>query len=250
MESDSLDPELKNKISKRIKELAKVETRYNIAMVIHSFGTSNIQRISEYLGKNKATIHHHIKEMVTGDLPYLELAQEDTVNKQGKFYKLNKYFKRYFDVPPPESKEKITEFFLELGKKSEIEISKSLQSMLTSSPNFGSAGEIEKKNLQYNHVIEKIILENFIHSEKSLFDGKKPVNKKYGFASIDSFSYSAKLSSHKQLLKIVLEINGLLTKLSELRENFDKENENIPENELVNVHLTMVLGESTKFKFE
>ncbi len=70
----------------RVNEVYKVETRYAIILAINNFGSSNIKKLARILGKNEATIYHHLKDL-TREPELLIVDNKKTRENKGIFYK-------------------------------------------------------------------------------------------------------------------------------------------------------------------
>ena len=77
------------KILDRVNGVYKVETRYAIILAINNFGSSNIKKLARILGKNEATIYHHLKDL-TREPELLIVDNKKTRENKGIFYKLSK----------------------------------------------------------------------------------------------------------------------------------------------------------------
>ena len=75
----------------RVNEVYKVETRYAIILAIRNFGSCNIKKLAKILGKNEATIYHHL-QYLTKEPELLVIDNKKTREHRGIYYKLSKIF--------------------------------------------------------------------------------------------------------------------------------------------------------------
>lgn len=242
----------RSEIEKDLEPLYKVETRYSIVLLILSFGSLNIQRIAKILGKNEATIYHHIKEL-TKDKSFLKVDEEATMTKKGIYYDLEDKVKEFFREPPIEILEKkLPEKLDDLLTKSNEEISDYYKMIITSSPDLGNNAEKERKKLVFNHTIENFLIYNFKKVENALKEGKEPLNKRYPVGGISNINIDLKVAYHRHFFEFMKEFTKFQVNIHKLQEkiNLEIEKEKIPKKELVHLHYHLVGGELTEFSFE
>lgn len=243
---------LRNEIEKELEPIFKVDTRYSIVLLILSFGSLNIQRIAKILGKNEATIYHHIKEL-TKERTFLKVDDEATMSKKGIYYTLEDRVMEFFCEPPLEILEdKLPVKLDEILAKSDNEISDYFTSIITSSPSLGCNAEKERKKLVFNHTLENFLIYNFNEVEKALKEGKKPLNKRYPVGGISNIPINLKVAYHRHFFEFMKELTKFQVNIHKLQEkiNSELENEKIPKEEIIQLHYHLVGGELTEFKFE
>ncbi|MFW9853131.1 MAG: winged helix-turn-helix domain-containing protein [Candidatus Thorarchaeota archaeon] len=244
----------KKEIIERINEIFKVETRYAIIMAINNFGSLNIKELSKILGKNEATIYHHIKNLTDPKKPKLLIIDsEKTERVKGKFYLLSDLAKKYFGEPPVEDLEKgLKEFLDRLISQTDEEIARVYMELSSKHPSIGTQTDKERRNIAYNHTLENIMLNNLEQAEKAFLDNKKPKNPQYPMGSIMNFPLDMKISKPKHVFEIMKLFTELSVNFHKLKEKIEREmnKANMPEEERIDVHYHIVGGEIAEFRFE
>ncbi len=240
------------KIRKKIEETYAVETRLSILMAITNFGSANIRKLANLLGKNDATIYHHIK-ILTKEPALLEVDNEMTQSCKGIFYQLTSLARRHFGEPSPEEvKDKLMKAIDILLEQSDEELYRIYIDMLANHPNIGRQADLDRGRMSYNHILENIMLRNLEQAEKAFISGKKPKNTRHPLGSLVNMPLDIKIAKPRHIFEIL----KLLTKLSadfhKLKARFEKQmdKEKIPQEERFNAHFHIVGGEIAEFEFE
>jgi len=90
-------PTPKGEDKRKIDQVFDVDTRYGIIMAIDNFGSLNIKKLAKILGKNEATIHHHVKWLIQ-DPSMLDIDQKKTMQTKGIFYTLSTTARKYRQI--------------------------------------------------------------------------------------------------------------------------------------------------------
>ncbi|MHA1592351.1 MAG: helix-turn-helix domain-containing protein [Candidatus Heimdallarchaeaceae archaeon] len=236
----------------RVNEVYKVETRYAIILAINNFGSANIKKLARILGKNEATIYHHLKDL-TREPELLIVDNKKTRENKGIFYKLSKMAERNFGGPPVEILEtKMQEAYQKILELTDKEIAQILVKMILNHPDLGNMTEKERRSIAYNHNLENIMLNNMETAEKAFKKGYKPKNNKYPFGSISNFPLDMKISKPRHLFQILSLLTEITAKFARLQEEIAKEmdKEKIPEDQRIDIHYHVVGGEIAEFEFE
>ena len=240
------------KIRKMIEETYAVETRLSILMAITNFGSANIKKLAKLLGKNDATIYHHIKIM-TKEPALLEVDNDMTQKNKGIFYQLTSLAKRHFGEPTPEEvQDKLMKALDILLEHSDEELYRIYIDMIANHPNIGRQADIDRGRMSFNHIMENIMLRNLEQAEKAFMSGKKPKNTRYPLGSLVNIPLEIKIAKPRH----IFEISRLLLKLSadfhKLKIRFEKQmdKEKIPQEERLDAHFHIVGGEIAEFEFE
>ncbi|MHA1418908.1 MAG: helix-turn-helix domain-containing protein [Candidatus Heimdallarchaeaceae archaeon] len=240
------------KILDRVDGVYKVETRYAIILAINNFGSSNIKKLARILGKNEATIYHHLKDL-TREPALLEVDNMKTRENKGIFYRLSKMAERNFGEPPVEVLEtKMQEAYKKILEQTDEEITQILMKMISEHPDLGNHAEKERRSIAYNHNLENIMLNNLETAEKAFKKGEKPKNKGYPFGSIANFPLDMKISKPRHLFQILGLLTETTAKFARLKEKIAKEmdKEKIADNQRIDIHYHVVGGEIAEFEFE
>jgi hypothetical protein len=240
------------KIRKKIDETYAVETRLSILMAITNFGSANIKRLAKLLGKNDATIYHHIKIM-TKEPALLEVDNEMTQNHKGIFYQLTSLARRHFGEPTPEEvQDKLMKALDMLLEQSDEELYRIYIDMIANHPNIGRQADIDRGRISYNHILENIMLRNLEQAEKAFMSGKKPKNKSYPLGSLANIPLDIKIAKPRHIFEILRLIMKMSSDFHKLRVKFEKQmdKEKIPQEERLDVHFHIVGGEIAEFEFE
>ena len=239
-------------VRKKIKEVFRVETRYAIIMVINNFGSMNIKKIAKMLNKNEATIYHHL-QFLKEKPKLLEIDTEKTDSNKGIYYKLTKIARKNFGDPPVEVLEtNLPEVFEKILNESDEDIARIYIDMLRNHPDLGNQTDKEKRSFAYNHMLEKILINNIQKAEQAFIDGKKPINKTYPMGSLANFPLDIKISRprhHFEVLKLLTEMSAKFQRLGEKIKN-EMDKEEVPEGERIDLHYHIVGGEIAEFEFE
>ncbi len=236
----------------RVNEVYKVETRYAIILAINNFGSSNIKKLARILGKNEATIYHHLKDL-TREPELLIVDNKKTRENKGIFYKLSKIAERNFGEPPLDTLEtKLPEAFKEILEQTDEEIANIYLRMIANHPDLGNMTEKERRSLAYNHNLENIMLNNLENAEKAFKEGAKPKNIEYPFGSIANFPLDMKIAKPRHLFQILSFLNEIAIRFARLKEEIAEEmdKEKISENQRIDIHYHIVGGEIAEFEFE
>lgn len=236
----------------RIAEVYNIETRHAIIMAINTFGSSNIKKLSNILGKNEATIYYHIKELIKKP-EFLQIDEELTKSKKGIYYSLTELALKVFCEAPAEKMEDMfTQIFDLLDKKSDKEIGKFYFDLMAKNPDLGKSAPRDRRRLSYYHILENFMLTNLENTEKIVLDGGKPVEEIYPMGSIALNSIDMKIYSPRQLFEILKVISEMFGNLARLQEKFTKQmkEKNIPEDKQIAVHYHLVGGEIAEFEFK
>ncbi|MBA7550005.1 hypothetical protein ES705_42510 [subsurface metagenome] len=239
-------------IRKKIDETYSIETRYAIIMAINNFGSANIKKLAKLLGKNDATIYHHIREMKKPP-SLLEIDVEMTNSHKGIYYCLSPLASRHFGEPSKEDVEdKMMAAIDKLLEQSDKEISRIYMEMLANHPDLGQQCEKEKRSFAYNRILENIMLNNLDNAEKAFMRGAKPKNPNYPLGSLANFPLVMKISKPRHTFEILKLLTNFQVEFNKLKEKIEKEmnSEKIPEAERINMHYHIVGGEIAEFEFE
>lgn len=240
------------KVLNRVNEVYKVETRYAIILAINNFGSSNIKKLARILGKNEATIYHHLKDL-TREPELLIVDNKKTRENKGIFYKLSKIAERNFGEPPLDTLEtKMQEAYKKILEQSDEEISRIFLEMIANHPDLGNMTEKERRSIAYNHNLESIMLNNMETAEKAFKKGAKPKNDNYPMGSISNFPLDMKISKPRHLFQILSLLTEIAAKFARLKEEIAEEmdKEKIPEDQRIDIHYHVVGGEIAEFEFE
>lgn len=241
----------KPEVIAKIDEAFNVETRYAIIMAINTFGSSNIKKLAGILGKNEATIFHHIKEL-TKEPALIQIDQETTHSHKGIFYKLTDLSKKHFcDVSPEKIEDIFKKVFKLFENRTDEEIAKFYFDLMAKNPDIAKGIQQDRRRLAYNHILENFMITNMERIEQALKEGKKPKNKQYPIGSISIDSIDMHITTPRQLFEILEVIAEMYSKLGRLKEKFVKENEKAgDDNERIAVHYHTIGGEVAEFNFE
>ena len=240
------------KILDRVNEVYKVETRYGIIMAISNFGSANIKKLAKILGKNEATIYHHLKDL-TREPELLVVDNKKTRENKGIYYKLSKVAERNFGEPPLEILEtKLHEAHKRILEQTDEEITQMHMKLLSEHPDLGIITDKERRSIAYNHYLESMMLNNLETAEKAFKKGAKPMNENYPLGSISNFPLDMKISKPRHLFQILSLLTEITAKFARLKEEIaeEMEKEKIPENQKIDIHYHVVGGEVAEFEFE
>ncbi len=240
------------KTLERVNEVYKVETRYAIILAINNFGPSNIKKLARILGKNEATIYHHLKDL-TREPELLVVDNKKTRENKGIYYKLSKMAERNFGGPPLEILEtKMQEAYEKILEQTDEEIAKMYMKMISEHPDLGNLTEKERRSIAYNRNLENIMLTNMETAEKAFKTGSKPTNENYPLGSISNFPLDMKISKPRHLFQILSFWTEAAAKFAKLKLEIAKEmdKENIAEDQRIDIHYHVVGGEIAEFEFE
>ncbi|MCG3260149.1 MAG: ArsR family transcriptional regulator [Candidatus Heimdallarchaeota archaeon] len=240
------------KILDRVNEVYKVETRYGIIMAINNFGSANIKKLAKILGKNEATIYHHLKDL-TREPELLVVDNQKTRENKGIFYKLSKIAEKNFGGPPLEILEtKMEEAYKRILEQTDEEIAQMYMKMISEHPDLGIITDKERRSIAYNHYLESMMLNNLETAEKAFKKRAKPMNENYPLGSISNFPLDMKISKPRHLFQILSLLTEIAAKFARLKEEIaeEMEKEKIPENQKIDIHYHVVGGEVAEFEFE
>lgn len=240
------------KILDRVNEVYKVETRYGIIMAINNFGSANIKKLAKILGKNEATIYHHLKDL-TREPELLVVDNKKTRENKGIFYKLSKIAEKNFGGPPLEILEtKMQEAYKRILEQTDEEIAHMYMKMISEHPDLGIITDKERRSIAYNHNLENMMLNNMATAEKAFKKGAKPMNVNYPLGSISNFPLDMKISKPRHLFQILSLLTEIAAEFARLKEEIaeEMEKEKIPENQKIDIHYHVVGGEVAEFEFE
>ena len=240
------------KILNRVNEVYKVETRYAIILAINNFGSSNIKKLARMLGKNEATIYHHLKDL-TKEPELLIVDNKKTRENKGIYYKLSKIAEKNFGEPPLETLEKgMQEAYKKILEQTDEEITDIYVRMIAKHPDLGTITEKERRSIAYNHNLENIMLNNMEAAEKALKAKVKPKNNSYPMGSISNFPLDMKISKPRHLFQILSLLTEIAAKFARLKEEIaeEMEKEQVTDEEKIDIHYHVVGGEIAEFEFE
>ncbi|MCY3413186.1 MAG: winged helix-turn-helix transcriptional regulator [Candidatus Heimdallarchaeota archaeon] len=239
-----------------IEQVLSIETRHAIIQVINTFGSCNIKKLAKVLNKNEATIHHHIQELLKAP-KLITLDADKTQKKKGKYYKLTPLSMDFIvkdleDVEKYQAYEASKRKILKVLEGPDEEIINIYYKMMQLNPELGKQAETEGQRIQYNHILEAIMLNNFKRSEDAIKEGKIGKNNKYPFGTLESTYLNTKIHHVRNLFEIIALILQFQADFAKLSEKFSNEIKelNVPEEELIQLHFHLVGGELTEFEFE
>ncbi len=242
----------------RISEIYEVETRVAIVFAIDTFGSCNIKKLANILSKNEATIFHHLKSLIK-EPAVIKLDEKMTLENKGKYYQLTEFGQKYFGSPFKRDQEKSEEnvdqmkqIFKSLLKKSDDEISTFYIDLLRNHPNSLAQADQERKNLAYNHILEKLFVGNLEQAARAFNQNKKPLNSNYPMGSIANFSLEMKIAKTRHIIEILLFFAEINSQFYELQRKIADEmnDQNIPDDAKINLHYHIVGGEVETFEFK
>ena len=236
----------------RVNEVYKVETRYAIILAIRNFGSCNIKKLAKILGKNEATIYHHLKYL-TRTPELLIIDNKKTRDNRGIYYKLSTIAELNFGEPTAdevESKELKT--FVKLLNQTDEEIAQIYMQILSKHPELGTIAEKERRSISYNRNLENIMLNNMATAEKAFKQGLKPKNEGYPIGTISNFPLDMKISKPRHLFQILNFMFQMTIRFAKLKEEITQEmkKEKTLEDQMIDIHYHVVGGEVAEFEFE
>ncbi|MGY5880022.1 MAG: winged helix-turn-helix domain-containing protein [Candidatus Thorarchaeota archaeon] len=236
----------------RVSEVYRVETRYAIILAIRNFGSCNIKKLAKILGKNEATIYHHL-QYLTKEPELLVIDNKKTREHRGIYYKLSKIAELNFGEPQVEEIESMElEAYTKLFDQTDEEIAQMYVKMLSKHPDLGYITEKERRSISYNRNLENIMLNNMDAAETAIKQGLKPVNGKYPIGTISNFPLDMKISKPRHLFQILKFMAEMTIKFAKLKEEISKDmkKEKTPEAQMIDIHYHVVGGEVAEFEFE
>ncbi|MGY5864992.1 MAG: winged helix-turn-helix domain-containing protein [Candidatus Thorarchaeota archaeon] len=236
----------------RVNEVYKVETRYAIILAIRNFGSCNIKKLAKILGKNEATIYHHLRYLTSAP-ELLVIDNKKTRENRGIYYKLSKIAELNFGEPTAEKLEsKEHEGFMKLFDQTDEEIAQIYVEMFSKHPDLGTITEKERRSIVYNRNLENIMLNNMAAAEIALKQGLKPINDVYPIGTISNFPLDMKISKPRHLFQILNFMSEMTVQFSKLKTKIAKEmdKEKTPEDQRIDIHYHVVGGEIAEFEFE
>jgi len=258
--SDKIDVEYKGlkealkdpAIRQKIDETYAVETRLAILMAITNFGSANNKKLASLLGKNDATIYHHIKIM-TKEPALLEVDNEMTKAHKGIYYQLTTLARRHFGEPTAEEVEdKLMKAIDILLEQSDEDLYRIYIEMLANHPNIGRQADLDRGRMAYNHILENIMLRNLAQAEEAFMNGAKPKNTRHPLGSLVNMPLDIKIAKPRQIFEILKLLTKLTADFHKLKVKFEKQmdKEKVQEDERINAHFHIVGGEIAEFEFE
>ena len=240
-----------NPIRKRVREMVQNETRFGIFMAIRTYGSLNIKKLAEILGKTESTIFHHISEMLK-EPKIIEIDLDKTETNRGKYYRLTMELEEIYVKSEDAAFE--TEIPDVLGKMKDLtneELAEQLMQNVKNQPDLGNITKAAKRAISYEHIIENLILNNFQQLENALLEGKVPTRKDFPAGGFTNVSIDIKMINLKHLLLISDAIAEFMRKLTKLKKQFKEEIDKaeISEEKLVTEHLHIFSGQLGEFPF-
>lgn len=241
----------------KLNQMHEVDTRFAIVMAINNFGSCNIKKLARILGKNEATIHHHIKWLST-EPSLLDIDQKKTLSTKGIFYTLAEQTRLYYYDPGKNEEAGLEELESKLERIDHLltfpdeKIYQWHLDLIRKHPE-GERNIIKERRLMsYNHILENIILENFEEALFAFAHNKEPVNPRYPFGALSNFALDMQVSSSKHLFQIVRLFTKLDYDFSLLKHKIleDMNEQEIPQKERIDMHFHVVGGEIAEFDFE
>jgi len=236
----------------RVNEVYKVDTRYAIILAIRNFGSCNIKKLAKILGKNEATIYHHLKYLTSAP-ELLIIDNTKTRENRGIYYKLSTIAELNFGEPTAEEVESMElEAFVKILDQTDEEIAQMYVKMLSKHPDLGDMTEKERRSIAYNRNLENIMLSNMDAAETALKQGLKPLNETYPLGTISNFPLDMKISKPRHLFQILKFMAEMTIKFAKLKAEISQEmkKEKTPEDQMIDIHYHVVGGEVAEFEFE
>jgi len=236
----------------RVNEVYKVETRYAIILAIRNFGSCNIKKLAKILGKNEATIYHHLKYL-TRVPELLIIDNKKTRENRGIYYKLSKIAELNFGEPTAAEVESMEQkAFVKLFDQTDEEIAQIYMKMFSRHPDLGNIAEKERRSISYNRNLENIMLNNMATAETAFKQGLKPKNDRYPIGTISNFPLDMKISKPRHLFQILNFMSEMTIRFAKLKAQIAKDmgKENTTEDQMIDVHYHIVGGEVAEFEFE
>jgi len=236
----------------RVNEVYKVETRYAIILAIRNFGSCNIKKLAKILGKNEATIYHHLK-FLTRAPELLVIDNNKTRENRGIYYQLSKIAELNFGEPTAEDMEsKEMEAFTKIFDQTDEEIAQIYMKMLSKHPDLGNIAEKERRSISYNRNLENIMLSNLAAAERAFKQGLTPKNDRYPIGTISNFPLDMKISKPRHLFKILNFMSEMTIQFAKLKAEIvkDMSKEKVSEDQMIDIHYHVVGGEVAEFEFE
>jgi len=245
-------PEKKESVlKKRVREMVQNETRYGIFMAIRTYGSLNIKKLAEIMGKTESTIFHHITEMLK-EPKILGIDSNKTEQNRGKFYRLTEELVRtYVKNEEVAFETEIPNVISKLDNLSNEELGEHLLNAVKNQSDLGNIANSAKRALSYEHIIENLILNNFQQMEKAIMRGLVPTRKDFPAGGFTNVSIDIKMSNLKQMLLISEAITDFFQILIKLKKQFQEEidNSKISEDQLITEHLHVFSGQLGEFNF-
>jgi DNA-binding transcriptional ArsR family regulator len=239
------------KFEDRYVNLTKDKTRYGIIMAIKIYGSLNLKKLSDILGKSESTIFHHLTELRKKP-SIVEMDHEINEIKRGKYFKLSNNTLSLLEEDLTEIYDQEIPEILDSFEKIPS------QELYNGLINYLKQIDVEeivmsaRKQLAFYHNIENFIINNYDSDVNKIKKGLLPKRIEIPISSINNISQQINVFSSKHVLEIAKLINEFFSKLNELQIKIqgEIENQGIKEKDIVTTHLHLFGGELGEFPFK
>lgn len=124
--------------------------------------------------------------------------------------------------------------------------------MLRKHPDSLNQAEHEEKNLMYNHILERLFVNNIRKAAIAFNDNKKPIKPSYPLGTLVNFSLDMKIAKPRHIIEVMLFYGEMASKFYELERKIaaEMEDQKISDDNKINLRYHIVGGEIETFEFE
>ncbi|NHJ47743.1 MAG: hypothetical protein FK733_08145 [Asgard group archaeon] len=242
---------MKKELDEKVKRISDNDTQFSILMVIKTFGSANIKILAEIIGKTESTIFHHISELVKAP-KVIEIDSDKTEKTRGKYYRLIPELEDKYQREDDAHQTEIPELLDKILELSDKEIFEWGIKTIKENRDIEDIKESASRSLNYNFLLNNIVLNSFEKAAKEIQSGKIPVRKGIPFPGFSNLSLNFKVSNPRQIIMISKVINDFFARLVELKKQFQEEMDKakIKEEDRITSYIQLFAGELGEFLFE
>jgi len=249
----------KSSIEEKLEKVIYDEVSFGILTSLRFYGSLNLKRLAQLIGKPETTTIRHLKQLIEDEL--IDIDAEKTASSWGKFYRLSKVVKKDIVKSEKELQKREEELIEELADyktMSEEQLQELFVREITDKDSLEQTALRVKYGINLDYNIQKMIINNFMEASQGLSKLKEEKGSDYmkknlllDPADINTTTLFVKYSKARHVLALVEKFVDFHREINELQREFKKEmdKEEIPEDERKMHYVGLFMG-TTDFTYK
>ncbi|NHJ32193.1 MAG: helix-turn-helix transcriptional regulator [Asgard group archaeon] len=254
-QQNSIDPVIVEKLEKLVYD----EVRFGILITLRFYGSLNLKKIAQLIGKPETTTIRHLKQLLEEGL--IDIDAEKTASSWGKFYCMTKAVKAIVEKEDAELQKREQEIAKELAdykNMTEDKLQEVFIREITSKESLEETALRIKYSINFSANVQNMIINSFIEASKKINKLKEEKGVEYirknlflDPADVNTTTLFIKYSKAKHVMALVEKFVDFHREFHQLQRDILKEmdEENVPEDKR-KIHLVDLFMGTTEFTYK
>ena len=254
-QQNTIDPVIEEKLGKLVYD----EVSFGILITLRFYGSLNLKKIAQLIGKPETTTIRHLKQLLKDGM--IDIDAEKTALSWGKFYSLTKPVKAIIakdDVELLKREEEVAKELEDYKNMTEEKLQEVFIREITSKESLTQTALRIKYSINFNSNIQKIIINSFIEASNKLNKLKEEKGNEYlqknlilDPADINTATLFIKYSKAKHVLALIEKFVEFHREMHQLQRDIleEMDEEKVPEDERKLHYVDLFMG-TTEFSYK